>query len=237
MTDPSRRAKPVGPPPPQDRGAPPSGDSGGSGAAQADQDPAQPGAGYPRGAGQQPGASYQQTQGQPPKQPYTSVYSWSSSGRSFPWLAVLLLVLGVGLLIELFIPDLSFGSLLILAAGVAFGAAWLLRDIVGATVPALVLTGWGLAGIASDLGILTGDGWTTLFIGIAFLIGWGLGRYQNARRDWALFLGLILGVIGLADVSDALPFDLNLAVVIALAMIGIGFYLIFRGRLPTRQQG
>ena len=225
MTDPARRAKPVGPPPPQDRGAPPSGDPGGSGAAQADQDPARP------------GASYQQTQGQPPKQPYTSVYSWSSSGRSFPWLAVLLLVLGVGLLIELFIPDLSFGSLLILAAGVAFGAAWLLRDIVGATVPALVLTGWGLAGIASDLGILTGDGWTTLFIGIAFLIGWGLGRYQNARRDWALFLGLILGVIGLADVSDALPFDLNLAVVIALAMIGIGFYLIFRGRLPTRRQG
>ena len=100
-------------------------------------------------------------------------YSWSSSGRSFPWLAILLLVLGVGLLIELLFPDLSFGSLLILATGLAFGAAWLLGRIVGATVPALVLTAWGLAGVASDLELISGDGWGSLFIGIAFLIGWG----------------------------------------------------------------
>ena len=53
------------------------------------------------------------------------VYRWSSQGTSFPWFAILLLVLGIGLLIEIVFPDLSFGSLIILAAGLAFGAAWL----------------------------------------------------------------------------------------------------------------
>lgn len=162
------------------------------------------------------------------------VYSWSSSGRSFPWFAVLLLVLGIGLLIELAIPDLSFGSLIILAAGLAFGAAWLFGKVVGATMPALVLTGWGLADVGSDLGILPGDGWGTLFIGLAFLIGWGLSRYQDTRREWALWLGAILAIIGLADVSDALPFDLSLTVIIPLAIIGLGLYLILRSRYPER---
>jgi hypothetical protein len=149
-----------------------------------------------------------------------------------PWLAILLLVLGVGLLIELLIPDLSFGSLIILAAGIAFGAVWLLGKVVGATMPALVLTAWGLAGVATDLGIITGDGWGTLFIGIAFLTGWGLGRFQNARREWALFIGAVLAVIGLADVSDALPFQVDMAAAIAVAMIIVGIYLIARNRLP-----
>lgn len=175
-------------------------------------------------------------EGFPPRGPWnapaTRVYSWSSSGRPFPWFAILLLVLGIGLLIELLIPDLSFASLIILGAGIAFGVAWLFGRIVGATMPALVLLAWGLAGIGADLGILVGDGWTTLAIGLAFLAGWALAGVQGTRRGWALFLGSILAIIGLADVSDALPFDLGLAVVIPLAMIGIGIYLVMRARLP-----
>jgi hypothetical protein len=148
--------------------------------------------------------------------------------------AVVLLVLGVGLLIELLVPDLSFGSLVIFALGVAAAAAWLLGGVAIATVPALVLVGWGLAGIGSDLGYLAGDGWGSLFIGIALLIAWALARRQHARREWALVLGLILGVIGLADVADTLPFDADLAILIPLAMIAAGVYLIFRDRLPAR---
>ena len=162
------------------------------------------------------------------------VYSWSSSGQSFPWFAILLLVLGIGLLIEILIPDLSFGSLLILAAGLAFGAAWLLGHVVGATMPALVLTAWGLASVGRDFDLLNGDGWNTLLIGIAFLIGWGLGRFQHVRREWALWLGVVLGIIGLADVSDTLPFDVSFAVVIPLAMIAIGVYMVYRTRLLQR---
>ena len=213
MTDPARRAKPVGPPPPGSTQQPPP--AGGT-----NQQPP------PGSAG-----SYQT----PPGQPYVRVYRWDSSRGSFPWFAILLLVLGIGLLIEILIPDLSFGSLFILGAGVAFGAAWLWGHIVGATMPALVLTAWGLATVGRDFDVLVGDGWNTLFIGIAFLIGWGLGHVQHVRREYALWIGVILGVIGLADTSDALPFDLSFAVIIPLVMIGLGFYYIWQSRLWERR--
>ena len=214
MTDPARRAKPVGPPPP---GGP--------------QQRPPPGGPYqqqppPAGSG-----SYQT----PPGQPYVRVDRWDSSRGSCPWFAILLLVLGVGLLIEILIPDLSFGSLLILAAGLAFGVAWLWGRIIGATMPALVLTAWGLASVGRDFDVLTGDGWNTLFIGIAFLIGWILGRVQHVRREYALWIGVVLGIIGLADTSDALPFDLSFAVIIPLVMIGLGFYYIWQSGILARR--
>jgi hypothetical protein len=164
-------------------------------------------------------------------------YSWASSGQSFPWFAVLLLVLGIGLLIEIILPDLSFGSLIILAAGLAFGAAWLFGRVIGATMPALVLTAWGLASVGRDFDILTGDGWNTLLIGLAFLIGWGLARFQKTRREYALWIGVILTIIGLADTSDALPFDVSLAVIIPLAMIGIGIYMVWASGVLRRPAG
>ncbi len=215
MTDPARRAKPVGPPPPGGTQRPPA-----PGASSRQPPPGAPGDG-----------SYQA----PPGQPYVRVYRWDSSRGSFPWFAILLLVLGAGLLIEILIPDLSFGSLFILAAGLAFGAAWLWGGVVGATMPALVLTAWGLASVGRDFDVLVGDGWNTLFIGLAFLIGWGLARVQQVRREYALYLGVILGVIGLADTSDALPFDLSFAVVIPLVMIGLGVYLVWQSRIFERR--
>ena len=213
MTDPARRAKPVGPPPPGGTQQPPS-----SGSTYQQPPPGQDGSG-----------AYQTGQ------PYVRVYRWDSSRGSFPWFAILLLVLGIGLLIEILIPDLSFGSLLILAAGLAFGAAWIFGRIVGATMPALVLTAWGLASVGRDFEILTGDGWNTLFIGVAFLIGWALGRWQRVRREYALFIGVILSVIGLADTSDTLPFDLSFAVIIPVVMIGLGIYLVWQSRIFERR--
>jgi hypothetical protein len=149
-------------------------------------------------------------------------------------LAILLLLLGVGLLMELLIPDLSIGSLVILAAGLAFGAAWLVGRRTSATMPALVLTAWGLAGVGTDTGVLVGDGWASLSIGLAFLAGWALGRAQATRRDWALVVGCVLAAIGLADVSDALPFDVGIAAIIPVALIAVGAYLIIRDRRGPR---
>jgi hypothetical protein len=210
--------RPVGPPPPVKPGQPSSRPTGGS---------SSPG-GWPPGGEQSGGYGYDV----PP--PGVRVWSWSSSrmsgGRPFPWFAVLLIVLGVGLLIETLVPDLSFSSLIILAAGLACGAAWLLGGARGATMPALVLTGWGLASVGTDMGILSGDGWTAFLVGVAFLIGWAVGRVQGVRRDWSLVLGLIFGVIGLADVSDALNLGIDLAVIVPLVIIGVGAYLVWKGR-------
>jgi len=143
-------------------------------------------------------------------------------------------VLGGALLLELFIPGLSFASLILLAIGLAFAAAWWLGRIIGATMPALIFTAWGLAEIGTDLDVLSGDGWTSLFLGVALLIGWGLGRYQHARRDWALVVGIVFLAIGLADVSDALALQLDMFVIVPLAMIAIGLFLIARDRMAAR---
>lgn len=222
MNDPYRGPRPVGPPPPPRAPGPRTAPGA---------PPRPPGPGVPGGdpwAGRPGGARA----GMPPGM---RVYSWSSgwsSGRPFPWFAILLLVLGAGLLIEILVPDLSFGSLLILAAGLAFGAAWLLGRVRGATMPALVLTAWGVAEVGTELGVLAGEGWTMLLVGIAFLVGWVLGRRQGLRREWSLVLGAVFGIIGLADVLDTFAIDLDVVVLVPLAMIGVGIWLIVRDRLP-----
>jgi len=62
-----------------------------------------------------------------------------------------------------------------------------------------------------------------------------LGRVQHVRREYALWIGVILGIIGLADTSDTLPFDLSFAIIIPLVMIGLGVYLVWQSRLWERR--
>ncbi len=183
----------------------------------------------------EPGPSSRQGQwrGSEPGAPEWQAWTWTSSARPVPWFGGLLLILGVGLLIEQLVPELTFGSLLILGLGGAFAIAWLVGRINGATVPALVLLGWGLARVGGELGYLTGDGWELLFVGIGLLLAWVLGRVQNARREWALVLGAILTVIGLADAADSLPFTFDAAIVIPVLLIGAGVWLIWRRGLST----
>jgi hypothetical protein len=165
--------------------------------------------------------------------PEWRAWTWTSTGRRTPLLGILLVVVGIGLVLELFIPELSILSLAILAAGAAFGFAWLARGIVGATVPALVLCAWALARLGAELGLLAGEGWTLLFVGLAFLAGWGLGRVQEAPRQWALWVGGVLALIGLADASDALHLGFDLGIVVPLVLIGVGVYLIAGRRLDA----
>ncbi|CAN5645004.1 hypothetical protein BH24CHL9_BH24CHL9_05650 [soil metagenome] len=165
--------------------------------------------------------------------PEWRAWTWASTGHPVPWFGVLIVVLGVGLLIEQLIPELSLGSLIILAMGGALAVAWLAARSTAAMVPALVLVAWGLSRIGSELGYLSGDGWSLLFVGVALLVAWAIGRAQGTRRDWALWLGLILGLIGLADAADTLPFALDAAVIIPLALILLGLWLIWRRRFSV----
>jgi hypothetical protein len=158
------------------------------------------------------------------------VYSWSSSGPTIPWFAILLVVLGVGLLVQE-LTGLGFMAIVVLALGVALVVLWLWRGVIGATVPALVLIAWGGVNVLADAGVLSGDGWSTLAVGVAFVVGWGLARFQAARRTWALWIGTILTLIGLSEVSDLLPADIDDAAVMAIVLIGLGFFLIARSRL------
>jgi hypothetical protein len=159
--------------------------------------------------------------------------TWSTDARGRPGpivFGILLLLVGVGLLVEMAVPELSFFSLVILAAGLALAYAWLARGVLGATVPALVLIGWGAARLAGELGALPGDGWTALFVGLGLLAAGVAGRVQRAPRDWAFWVGGLVTIIGLADASDVLPGTFDLAVLVPLAIIGLGAVLIWRNR-------
>jgi hypothetical protein len=161
--------------------------------------------------------------------PEWQAWTWTSGRAGFSWLGVLLVLLGVAFLIQQLVPQVSFTSLLLVALAVAFAAAWLIGGWVGATIPTLALGAWGGARIASELGYLTGEGWTPLFVGVALVLAWAIGALQHVRREWALWAGLILSIFGGAQVSEVLPGGWDL--VWPLLLIGLGFVLIARRRM------
>lgn len=155
----------------------------------------------------------------------------SGGGRgSFSLLGVFLVLIGVGLVIQLVQPAISLTSLILLALGVAFGAVWLIGGVRGAFVPAAFLMALASARLVVELGMVTGDGWTALFLGLGLLTVWAVGRGQGARRDWALWLGLILLLIGLAQISLRVAGLQEFGLLWPALIILIGGALLLRSR-------
>lgn len=156
-------------------------------------------------------------------------WTWTTSGRGgCSWLGILLVILGVALLVQQLLPGVTFTSLLLAALAVAFGAAWLLGGWVGATLPTLALGAWSASRIATELGYLAGDGWTPLFVGAALIAAWVIGSLQRVRRAWALWVGLVMVIFGLAAVGDLMPAGWD--VLWPILLVGLGIALIMRRR-------
>jgi hypothetical protein len=185
--------------------------------------------------------------GPPPKRtdedereaPEWTVWSWAGGRRDgrggVSWLGVLLVLLGVAFLINQVNREISFTSMFLMALGLAFAAAWIVGGWRSATVPALVLLALGISRLAFDLDLVVGSGWTPLALGIAFLIAWAVSPFQRKRRDWALWVGLILGIYGFAQVSSVLvPGVPDLPWLWPVVLIVIGVLLLFRRRMDER---
>lgn len=160
--------------------------------------------------------------------PEWQAWTWTSGRRGFSWIGALLVVLGVVLIIGQLLPGVSFTSLLLVALAVAFAAAWLIGGWTGGTLPTLALGGWGGARLASELGWVSGEGWTPLIVGLALIVAWALGSIQKVRREWALWVGLALAVFGAAGLSDIFPGGWD--VLWPMLLIGLGILLIARRR-------
>jgi hypothetical protein len=80
-------------------------------------------------------------------------WSWDGRGRGrdIPWLGVLLVLVGIALLIQYFVPGISAGTLVLLAIAVAFLAGWLIGGAWLAMVPGLLVLGLGVAELIEDL--------------------------------------------------------------------------------------
>lgn len=160
--------------------------------------------------------------------PEWQAWSWTSGRRGFSWIGILLVVLGAALLIQQLVPGVSFTSLLLLALAAAFAAAWLFGGWKGATLPTLALGAWGASRLLTELDLVEGEGWTPLLVGAALIAAWALGSVQGVRREWALWVGLALGVFGAAGLTDVLPGGWDL--LWPLLLVGLGVLLIVRRR-------
>ena len=112
-------------------------------------------------------------------------WGWSrGGGRSFSLLGVLLVLLGIGLLTRFIQPAISLTSLILLALGIASGAVWLLGGVRGAFVPAALFLALALGRLVVELGMVAGEGWTALFLGLGLLAIWACLLYTSpSPRD------------------------------------------------------
>jgi hypothetical protein len=94
-----------------------------------------------------------------------------------------------------------------------------------------VLLALAFARLGGELGYLEGDGWSALLVGIALLAVWVIGMLWGAPRSWALWVGAILALIGLAQVSDRIAGLPELGWLWPAAIIAIGAALLVRARL------
>ena len=162
--------------------------------------------------------------------PEWRAWSWANRGRGFPWLGVLLVLVGIGLLIQQVFPDVSIGSLVLLAIGVAFVAGWVFGGSWFAMIPGILLVALAVGRLTSELGIYTGPGTTSLALAIGFLLIWLLGRTREQHHTWALWGAAIFGVIGVVQAAGRIANIPELSSLWPLVIIALGVVLLLNAR-------
>ncbi len=131
-------------------------------------------------------------------------YGWDSrddrSGIS-P-LGLFLIIVGGLLLIQEILPGIRvLGSALIVAIGVAALIRWAVDRRTWALYAGSLLVALGLPGVLTDIGAITGPGWGTLFLGLAFLWIAVIRAVERGGWGWQLTFGAILAVIGAVQIA------------------------------------
>jgi hypothetical protein len=146
-------------------------------------------------------------------------------GRSrLPWFGIFLVVFGALLLLRAVFPSLeTAGSLLFLAAGVAFLVSWLVNRGVGSLYLGSIITALAAPDLLAAAGIVSGPGVGTLCLGIAFLFIALVRAASGGGWGWQVGLGVILAAIGgssvLAPAVSALIWPILLVVLGGILLV------------------
>ena len=169
----------------------------------------------------------------PPYRMEWQAFEWSPR-RHVPVLGITLLVLGLALLVDQLTP-ISLSAIFLGALTGLFAAAWLVWHARWAVTPTILLTALFVPDLLGDLGVLRGDGWTSVALAIAFGAVWLIGRAQGRWRRWPLILAVLFGLLGVTQLSDQIPWLPDLDVFWPLLFIAVGLVIVFdaRRRTPT----
>ncbi|HEY4227810.1 MAG TPA: hypothetical protein VGM49_05690 [Candidatus Limnocylindrales bacterium] len=168
----------------------------------------------------------------PPEDGPVRAYRWEWGREEdrrpqLPWIGIFLLVYGVLLLVTRFTPQFVVGTnLAVLAAGLAFLIAWLIRRGTFALYAGAFLTASAVPGLIAGLNYDVGEGFGTLCYGVAFLFIALVRVSRSGGIGWQALIGVLLVALGGSEL--ALPDAAS--VVLPILLVALGVVLLSRGR-------
>jgi hypothetical protein len=169
------------------------------------------------------------------EEPEWMAWKWASRGRSFPWLGVLLVLIGVGLLVQFFVPDVRIGTLVLAAIGGAFLAGWIFGGSRVSMVPGVLLVALSAGLLAEDLGLILAPraavpGLISFSLAVGFLAIWLLAYRAERRWSWPLWGAAIFGLIAFVQASGQLVGIPELGAIWPVLLIALGVLLLLNAR-------
>ncbi len=169
------------------------------------------------------------------EEPEWMAWKWASRERGFPWLGVLLVLIGVGLLVQYFVPGVRPTTVVLAAIGGAFLAAWVVGGSRPSMVPGVLLVALALALLIEDLGLILAPGTAVpglaaLSLAAGFLVVWLIGYATQRRSTWPLWGAGIFGLIGFAQASGRLIGIPELGALWPVLIIAVGVLLLLSAR-------
>ncbi len=167
--------------------------------------------------------------------PAVHAYTWEWSdvggprGRSrLPWFGIFLVVFGVLLGFQLWVPAFATaGSVLLLAIGVAFLVSWGVNRGIGSLYLGSIIVALAAPDLLEAAGIVSGAGVGTFCLGVAFLFIAAVRWVSGGGVGWQAALGGILAVIGAT--SFAFPRFADILWPLVLVIVG-GLLLVRASR-------
>lgn len=140
------------------------------------------------------------------------------------------MLFGGALLLQHLGSPLGADTLVLIAVTLGFGYAWLGAGEPWAPIPTAFFAALAASAVGRDLDLISGDAWTWLFLGLAFLVVWAFGRIGPFRHRWAIWPAAFFFLIAAADFGQEMAAFPGLGQLWPLIIVLAGLLLIARGK-------